>query len=583
MGPRDVAEIPIDSVPAWVSEGVVGMVPDPVDQVGTSIEVLAVARDPRDVPLDRFLYALTDEGEVVVHPEAEAIRSSLEASGHSAVAVYVRVRASAEICPDCYQPDPFYVDPLEGVEKYPDTGHLAWDNIGVGYGEDGLEVLPCLSPMAIGPGARSFSAPDSGVRIQPDEYLPPSRQYMVKDNTGTGSLPGALTAGEVREGWVMCLAPAVPADEVRVVEAWRPWEDRSTYSALAPLWAPLRAMAIGEWYLLKDRQVMGWNETPQPGDEPRRTNEQVVYEGDVWVSVGQALRHWRDPGMYVDDAPEPFEEELRLQMHFEGMEELLQEWDQLGLKDGLDLVVAGDVSLMRYELSSQNVEVRAEGTGLNVGGSHPVYGDEGILEGVFKQRQDLLWVFPEELRESKGSGPSSAWRVEFQDLDERDLTTEAVCAVTECRRVQVEVVFDEEPEERLLPVIPAGTRALGRTVETARFVNAPVLRASGLVTHLLKGLNWKFLVIDGRSEWMSNPDVVRLRDDGSVEYSAGVGQGSSEYDFGMSGGRPVFGGNWASLVRSAGGSAVLLVGVPADSQLGEIFLMRDGGPVWRVQ
>jgi len=118
MGPRDVAEIPIESVPAWVSEGVARRIPE---EGQGGIEVLAVLRDPRDVPIDRFLYALTDEGEVMVHPEAEAIRRSFEAQAHSAVGVYVRVTAPAEICEDCYEGDPFFVDSLENITRNPDT------------------------------------------------------------------------------------------------------------------------------------------------------------------------------------------------------------------------------------------------------------------------------------------------------------------------------------------------------------------------------------------------------------------------------------------------------------------------------
>ena len=153
------------------------------------------------------------------------------------------------------------------------------------------------------------------------------------------------------------------------------------------------------------------------------------------------------------------------------------------------------------------------------------------------------------------------------------------------------MVFDEEPEERLLPVIPAGTRALGRTVETARFVNAPVLGVGGLVTRLDEGSTsrlqgaWKFLVINGNTEWVSWGYVWHQGGDGSV---VRAGSGSNypiwnEFEFGASGGRTVLGGEWASLVRSAGESAVLLVEVPADWQLGNTVQMRNGGPLWRLQ
>ena len=71
MGPKDVAEIPIERVPHWVSEGVVNPV---LRFKGADIQILAVLKDPRDVPVDRFIYALTDDGEVIIHPLANQIR-----------------------------------------------------------------------------------------------------------------------------------------------------------------------------------------------------------------------------------------------------------------------------------------------------------------------------------------------------------------------------------------------------------------------------------------------------------------------------------------------------------------------------
>ncbi|MCX6071366.1 MAG: hypothetical protein NTU91_10995, partial [Chloroflexi bacterium] len=145
MGPRDVAVISIESLPAWAFEGTARSV---VAEGESGLEVLAVLRDPRDVPLDRFLYALTEDGQALVHPSADAIRESFEGRGHSAVAVYVRVTAPTVIAEDGVEFDPFYVGALDLAapdEWFPPP----WDMIGIVDTDPDASVLPCLEPMTI--------------------------------------------------------------------------------------------------------------------------------------------------------------------------------------------------------------------------------------------------------------------------------------------------------------------------------------------------------------------------------------------------------------------------------------------------
>jgi hypothetical protein len=584
MGPRDVAEIPIESVPAWVSEGVAKDIPE---EGRGGIEVLAVLRDPRDVPIDRFLYALTERGEVMVHPEADAIRRSFEAQTHSAVAVYVRVTARAEICEDCYEGDPFFVDPLEEIERYPGSAGVPWDAIGVAYEADGVSVLPCLEPMTIEKGVRSFTAPDTGTRVQPDQYLPPMPQYVVRDNTNTGLLQGEMTAGEVREGWILCLAPDVPGEEVKVVTGPIFSADHGTFGYGNPKWAHVEEMAIGEWYLLENRQVLGWNEDPAEvrGGDPTHLDEEVVYEGDVWVSVGQALRHLGN--LRVDQngiSSETFEEEIRLQMYFEGMDELLTRWDQLGLQGGMDVSIIGDLQHpWKNGAGGQVVELRARGTSRSVGSSSLIVG-----EGRHREPQEVLWLYPGDIRTLGGTGPIQVWRIEFQEIEERELTTDAICAETEC------VVVPVGPQGREvntpLPLIPAGTRAFGLMVQSARFVQPPILHAGGLDVFLDEGSNriypgrYKFLVVDVEMEG-GNSGVVfrRLTDDGGIE-----SPGSSwsifpeRYALGEASGYVTLGGKWLSFARSARTGTVLSDEVPSGWILGDTVLMRFRGPVWEL-
>jgi len=585
MGPRDVAEIPIESVPAWVSEGVARSIP----QEGQGgIEVLAVLRDPRDVPIDRFLYALTDEGEVMVHPEAEAIRRSFEAQAHSAVGVYVRVTAPAEICEDCYEGDPFFVDSLENITRNPDTHDVPWNALGVASQAEGVSVLPCLEPMTIDRRARAFSAPDTGAMIRPDEYLPPMPHYVVTDNAfDPDLLQGEMTAGEVREGWILCLAPDLPVEEVRIVTGAEFSGDSGPFGYGYPMWVPVDEMAVGEWYLLQNRQVLGWNEDPArvQGGEPTHLDEQVVYEGDVWVSMAQALRFIYDPYVDRDGIPvEPFEEQIRVQMYFDGMEELLQKWDQVGLKDGLELSIVKDIRAAWRTSRVETIELQAQGTSMSVGSSSLI-----ASEGRYSGPQELLWVYPGDIREPSGAGPIQVWRIAFQETDEKDLTTDAICAVTECRPVEVEVRLDEY-EERLLPVIPVGTRAFGMTVLSARFEQPPVLYSRGLDVFLEEGSNWiyprmwKFLIIEVEQEGGDPGGVVGMLGDGTRFVApGGMGiVGGQSYEFGAASGYPAVGGKWLAYARSAQRRVALFEEVPSDWLLGNVVVLRYGGPVWEL-
>ncbi len=569
MGPRDVAVIPIESVPAWVSEGVSRTLPDELMDLWL-IEILAVLHDPRDVPVDRFLYALTDRGEVMVHPEAEAIRRSLETHGHSAVAVYVRVTARAEICEGCIERDPFFTTSLENIERNPDTYNVPWNAMGVEYEEDGIPTLPCLEPMAIDERARVFTAPDTGATIQPDEYLPPMPHYVVTDNASNPDLlQGEMAAGEVREGWVLCLAPDVPVEDVRIGSSW----------------APVQEMAIGEWYLLEDRQVLGWNEGPtlRRGEDPIHLDEQVVYEGDVWVSMAQAMRFIYEPYVDRDGNPvEPYEEQIRVQMYFEGMEKFLGIWDQLALRDGLVVTRIEDIYEIRVSsvLREETVDLRARGSSLIVGKHN--WSTEG-----YRLPSERMWIYPGDFLGSLRTGPLKVWRVEFQEIDMRNLTTDAICAIVECLTVE-KALFESDKVEVSEPVIPLGTRAMGLTVHSASLVSLPILRAYGLDVYRYEG----HYAPEDRNLLVVEVEAA----DSSVGLSAyNTALGAEDWNFetarrwvsyGSSSGYEVLGGSfwddtWLSYARRASNRILLVAEVSADWRLEDIVLL--GGPVYELQ
>jgi len=565
MGPRDVAVIPIESVPGWLSEGVARTIPSE-EQGG--LEVLAVLRDPRDVPIDRFLYALTERGEVMVHPQAEAIRRSFEGRGHSAVAVYVRVTARAEIAADSVEIDPFYVDPLE-VQAANDSFHAPWDGIGVADSDAPNSVLPCLEPMTTEKGVRAFDAPDTGVRIRPDEYLPPTPHYEVVDQTGIpGMVMGGMAAGETREGWVLCLAPDVPVEDVRVVpvSGLTPGSAAGVYGP--PFWARTDEMPVGAWYRLENREVLGWNEEPAevPGGDPPHVDEQVVYRGDVWVSMAQTLRyHYPNVGGSEDR----FSDIYAVQMSFDGMDGLLETWDQLAVKDGVALTFCGDIGALECG-GPQTVELRARGT--RIEGSRVGYGpqDVGTAE------QDVVWVHPGNLREPRGAGKLPVWRMEFQEIDTGELSRDAACAVLRC----VPDAESDRKEGVLFPLIPVGTEGFGLQVRVARFVDGEILRADGMDVRMDKG------EVSRPHKWL----IVEVEARGAVYGISAInltgtagGAKSAEYPFnaermvsyGVSGGRDALGHTWDAYTRAGESSVVLVAEIPADWRMNDIALVAS--------
>jgi len=573
MGPQDVAVIPIESVPGWVSEGVARTIPS---QVQGGLEVLAVLLDPRDVPIDRFLYALTERGEVMVHPQAEAIRRSFEGRGHSAVAVYVRVTARAEIPVDSVEIDPFYVDPLE-VQAANDSFHAPWDGIGVADSHAPDSVLPCLEPMTIGKGVKAFDAPDTGVRIRPDEYLPPTPHYEVVDQTGIpGMVMGGMAAGETREGWLLCLAPDVPVQDVRVVPVSGLMSGSTARVFGSPYWARIDEMPVGAWYRLENREVLGWNEAPGevPGGDPRRVDEQVVYRGDVWVSLAQSFRY-RYPSV---DTPETRLSDIyAVQMSFAGMDGLLETWDQLGVKDGVALTFCGDIGSLGCG-GPQIVEVRARGT--RIEGSRVGYGPQE----VGTTEHEIVWGYPGNMRESGGAGKLPVWRMEFQEIDTDELSRDAACALLRC----VPDAESDRKEGVLFPLVPVGTEGLGLRVRAARFVDGEILQADGMDVRVDEG------EVSRPHKWL----IVEVEARGAVYGISAInltgtagGAKSAEYPFnaermvsyGVSGGRDALGHTWDAYTRAGVSSVVLVAEIPADWRMNDIALVASyAGLGWEL-
>jgi hypothetical protein len=569
MGPKDVAEVPIESVPDWVSEGVV----NPVSRFkGADIQILAVLNDPRDVPVDRFLYALTDDGEVIIHPLANQIRDRFPDGTGAAVAVYVRVTAD-EITEDEYAVfDPFFIDSIEFQER---SGWInaPWRAIGVSYTEDPQLVLPCLEPITIEEGVRAFDTPDTGARISPDEFLPPKPHYEVIDQTiAYGKVQGEMDSEEVREGWMLCLAPEVPVDQIRVVYSGNLFQELGTYGQGRPYWERREELQTGEWARFEDQVVVGWNgeiDTDING-VLQLENETVVYEGDVWVSVAQALRY-------------ESEDEFFLQLYFEGMDEPLKTWEQIALRNLFKVEICEDIEDQgcgsRFNLHIQAVGERIDRRISPESGST-------AKEAV----QDTAWIRLGELKEDGTFPDYKIWKVDIVPAD-KEGGKNTDCALVEC--ISPDEISIDSPylkphyfnDTGEVPIIPLGEMANGIRVMRAWFEPGEVLRVNRLHFILRERddfdlANSKWLFIEIQDQGMSSSLMLLRR----IEEGWGViGSVGTEAYYGESAGYDVAGNTWDAITRAAIQNSVLVGKVPMNWQMEDLLIAPEEGPAWRLR
>ncbi|MEJ2608427.1 MAG: hypothetical protein P8Z41_17415, partial [Anaerolineales bacterium] len=258
MGPYDIALLPLEDVPDPIPEVYRNPFPSSTDSVFARAEVLRVLKDPRKIPIDRFLYYKDPRRQtqnliyrdpqfqsiyvernklytqVISHPDADLILNHFEDRPYQAIAVYVRAtgaymeishypdnepdNVTTEIIP---QLDPFYVrDPVLDFDflfRYrPGTGESEpyypnwnpWSYLAVSDLESDL-TFPCMPQQVLDIG-EPYQNPDTGDMIDPAAYLPPKPWYVSEN--------GQMHEGEVREGWLLCLAPDVPIDDIELVE-----------------------------------------------------------------------------------------------------------------------------------------------------------------------------------------------------------------------------------------------------------------------------------------------------------------------------------------------------------------------------
>ncbi|NIS82291.1 MAG: hypothetical protein GTO14_19265 [Anaerolineales bacterium] len=329
--------------------------------------------------------------------------------------------------------DPFYVkhptddyyptriDPLSDATEWRYPPWQPWSQLAVADTESDL-TFPCMPQQVLDTGA-PYPIPGTGKDFDPQSYLPPKPRYSPEKSIGEGV---------VREGWLLCLAPDAPAENVELVMQYRdPFTGER--SGARSVWKPAEYLQMGEWHLLKDVAVVGWNGRIER--YPRKTFEddppedaRVVYQGPVWVSVAMAMGYRPVDGTGADEGTRYDRVNIALQMHFEGIATLMEEWDQLAIQDPLEVSVfseevlsedtriwkADDLNVWSegYWLSVDTLSSKPEALWISLSGVHGGFIEWGI-------NRDWL-------------GATPVWRLDVVDTGERATNTDEVCEYTEC-------------------------------------------------------------------------------------------------------------------------------------------------------
>ncbi len=211
IGPYTEIQLPLEDLPA-LNEGLVyhpvidtsdlSIVND-LDSMlydsGAVLQVLYVLEDPRDVPLARYA---SNTGSGVFLPEENLINKD----NLKTINVYVRLQA---------QPHRAARDPILSSELI-DLDWPALYVVPLSYEMEGVPTFPC-APVEYADGTTPYRLPagiDGGEAVREDglydpaAYAPPKPWYYGEDPQ--------LEQGEVREGWVSCLAPDIPLEQLQV-------------------------------------------------------------------------------------------------------------------------------------------------------------------------------------------------------------------------------------------------------------------------------------------------------------------------------------------------------------------------------
>jgi hypothetical protein len=607
ISPYDIAVLPLDDVPDPGPDVYRNLFPPSADYLYAQAEVLRVLKDPRSIPLDHFLYykdtrkqtqniiyrdpkvrSVYEERnqlyeQVVSYPETDLILERFKDKPHSAIAVYVRVvgnvyeddgvtdELSTPESTISYHVDPFYVpDPVadyemletwdEELDEYVNSYRewTPWRYLAVLDPESDL-ALPCMPQQVINPG-EPYENPVTGEMIDPAAYLPPKPWYLSPSRI--------MDQGEVREGWLLCLAPDVPVEEIKLVKLVGDNSYTGSFSTNVEdvVWIHPDSRQMGEWHLLPDMEVVGWN-GPVVGRlaDFNALDLHEVYRGDVWISIASAFTNNTPPGL--EDAAFSG---VSIQFQFPGMNDLLQTWEHVALKEWLSLEICFDRQLSECVEADQHFE--PDGTMIEVPNvcpdetagcpdthqietrshfnsvllhspgawieipvkleDHSKDDIEVLLVGLQRRSGDL-----QTSREVPGRTP--AWHLEPQEINIPKLTTHTICEEADIECIPEDINFtisgeiDTTPPsfDGPIPITPFGQSANGIRVVSARLDESPILELGNIydldirieeANTLIKNYQWIFIQLEIQGFGNYEVDIFHEVEEGVVNNEGGL-------------------------------------------------------------
>jgi hypothetical protein len=223
IGPYTEIQLPLEDLPALNENLVFNPVIDQYKSRAT-LQVLYVLDDPRDVPLARFAFLDEQEGVIAPNnlpasyvdiPEYQERLDEINSTSPKTINVYIRVEAPANQS----VPDPLFEDlkmRINEAGEYTHPYEPSRPAILVDFPGRTGSLFPCAvpeyidssEPYQLPPGIEGGDAVGSDGLYDPKTFAPPQPWYENPNPV--------LNPGEVREGWISCLAPGIPTENIQI-------------------------------------------------------------------------------------------------------------------------------------------------------------------------------------------------------------------------------------------------------------------------------------------------------------------------------------------------------------------------------
>ncbi len=601
MGPYDQAVLPIEDVLLSSDPRVL----NPSFRIAfrqANFEIISVLKDPRKVPVERFIFYNQEGHDLISHPDAERISARFIDGLGSAVAVYVRT-TSEEIVLEFTvdgktqrelrgQYDPFYIPRTEEERSELGGNWTPWSGLFIPDTQTSL-LFPCM-PQVID-DQDEFVSPFTGNAFDTESYLPPLPRYP--------EISYSMEANEIREGWLLCLAPDLDIQEIQVGGELRGPETYLPF-ATRTIWSYPLNLQMGDWHSLENVEVVGWNES---ADSPKvvtvRPNSsgaysppedaERIYLGPVWVSV--ATGFISEHATHAADTDVAVEQQLRIsmQMYFPGMEDMLETWDQIAFENPVHVFLFADETFEDEISAFRGIYLRGRGYWLLI----------DSRGGEIDQDLQTVWAKLDTSPLIAGTVGldflelrAPTWRMDLNKVRSETTSTDEICLAVECVEISKDTFIPETEittarlySDGSLPLATKGEFWNGISIKDAWFYSGNILfQTTGptlvfVDTDFDGGDKWLFVEVEsysGFSERMGiNWDIFYEIEDSIIHETVWPATLHEDRN-----GTLVVTRNIITQLRRSSSGMVLMGAVPGDWTLDRIILVHhDGGPAWRLE